>query len=64
MKPDLPAKFTQAERNAYKWLFDCQIDGWAVDMGDRSVLSVDSGKHKSLVAFARSVGMKGENDGK
>ncbi len=52
----LPPKFTQAERAACKWLEDCGIREWAVDMLDKSVTAIvddTTQRFGSLVEFAR-----------
>lgn len=50
-RDDLPAKFSDAEREAYKWLYDCQVDGWSVDLATKKVFSLDGGYFNSLVEF-------------
>ena len=59
---DLPAIFTNQERYCYKWLYDCGVKGWLVDMLKKSVVWVDSQdrlhKFDSLVCFAKSLGCK------
>lgn len=50
-RDDLPAKFSEAEREAYKWLYDCQIIGWSVDLVTKKVFSLDGGYFNSLVEF-------------
>ena len=37
----LPAKFTQAERDAHQWLYDCGCTGWAVDLLTKRVTYLD-----------------------
>ena len=62
----LPKKFTQAERYAYDWLYDCGVRGWLVDLITKQVHSVDNNdvvhKHKSLVDFAKLHGMEVEGE--
>ena len=53
----LPPKFSDAERRAYQWLYDCQIRGWSVSLLTRQV-HCDGVAHKNLVVFAESRGMR------
>ena len=56
----LPKKFTDAERYAYKWLYDCDIGGWLVDRMTKEVNTVDR-TYSSLVEFAEYCGMLKES---
>jgi hypothetical protein len=51
---DLPRKFTNAERDAYKWLYDCGVRPWTVDMATKRVNTPD-GEHESLVAYRKYI---------
>lgn len=53
----LPPKFNEQERYAYKWLYDCDIRGWSVDLLTKRV---HDGPYtwNSLVEFAESQGMQ------
>ena len=53
----LPSKFSDAERRAYQWLYDCQVRGWTVDLLTRQV-RCDGVAHENLVTFAESHGMQ------
>lgn len=57
----LPPKFTDQERYAYKWLRDCQIRGWIVDLLTKRVTFVDEHdclhQFNSLVSFAEFHGL-------
>jgi hypothetical protein len=52
----LPAKFSDAECEAYCHLQDCGVRGWLVDMVNKSVVFIDDDdkQHRfaSLVQFA------------
>ena len=54
----LSNKFTSQEHEAYRWLMDCQIRGWLVDMLTRQVNTSNGEKFNSLVDYAKSEGMK------
>lgn len=57
MRNNLPAKFTQAERDAYDWLCDNNIRPWLVDLKTKEV-NTPGGKVKSLIEYAKMRGMK------
>lgn len=54
----LPRKFSDDERAAYRWLYDCGVNGWLVDLVTKKVTDYTGAKWASLVAFARSHGRK------
>ena len=49
-----PARFTAEERAAYKWLRDCKIEGWVVDLLTKQVTTM-YGTFDSLVAFRKYI---------
>lgn len=53
---DLPERFDDNERRAWKWLHDCQIREWTVDLWKKDV-HAGTGHFSSLVEFAVSEGM-------
>lgn len=48
---DLPPKFTQEERDTYIWLYDCQVQGWLVDVKTKRVTGLTFGEFESLIKF-------------
>ncbi len=50
----LPAKFTAEEREAYKWLWDCGVRPWLVDLVTKEVRTPDR-KYASLVEYRRAM---------
>ena len=52
---ELSRKFTDAERKAYDWLWDCDIRPWVVDLLTKEV-TTPKGKYKSLVEYANAMG--------
>jgi len=50
----LPAKFTAAERKAYRWLWDCGVCPWTVDLLTKRVNTPDR-EYANLVEFKRAV---------
>jgi hypothetical protein len=52
----LPKKFTEDERIAYDWLFDCDIRPWFVDLGTKEVTTINK-TYSSLVEYAKKKGM-------
>jgi hypothetical protein len=49
-----PSHFTQEERDAYQWLYDCNVRGWLVDLIHKSVTTED-GTYASLVEFRKEI---------
>jgi hypothetical protein len=54
----LPSKFTDDERYAWKWLHDCGIDSWLLDMKTKEVHCYNESVYDNLVEFATYYGMK------
>lgn len=50
----LPPKFTAAEREAYRWLWDCGIRPWTVDLITKYVRTPDA-TYSSLVEYRRAI---------
>jgi len=56
-RDELPVRFTDAEREAYCWLYDCNIRPWVVDLLTKNVKIAD-GVFQSLVEYAKHKGMQ------
>lgn len=54
---ELPRHFSTQERRACRWLWDCNIRPWLVDLVTHEVTTVD-GKWPNLVEYAIHHGMK------
>lgn len=53
---ELPARFTDDECRAYKWLWDCGVNPWLVDLLTKEVTTPEK-KWPDLVTFAKHHGM-------
>lgn len=51
---DLPAKFTEEERLAYQWLYDCGIRPWTVDLLTKRV-KTPAREYASLVEYRQHI---------
>ena len=57
----LPATFTAAERAAYRWLWDCDLGPWVVDVLTHRVHTAH-GEYDSLVVFMEAEQAGGGSD--
>lgn len=53
----LPPNFTQAERDAYEWLYDCGFFHWCLNLATKKVRDRHS-DFASLTEYAKFKGMK------
>lgn len=51
----LPPKFTDQEREAYVWLWDCGETGWLVDLAKKTVTTASHGDFESLVDYRKFI---------
>lgn len=58
----LPVSFSAKERAAYEWLYDCDVNGWVVDLLTHEVQST-RGKYCDLVAFRKSIEREAKEGG-
>jgi len=51
---DLPPHFTDEERKAYKWLWDCGVRPWVVDLITKRVTTLEC-EYEGLVEFRKAI---------
>lgn len=50
----LPGKFTDEERKAYQWLYDCAVRPWFVDLLTKRVYT-ENGVYANLVEYRKHI---------